>query len=151
MKKNIIILISLLMIITGFILFQQSNNKNVEINSKIIIYYFFKEPWGEKCEKIKNYTNEVINKTFSTEQKNNHLEFKLINYNKDKGKQKKYKITEKSMILVKFKENKELEYKVLNKARNIIDDENEFKKYLNSEIKKFNMMTNENKKVKNYE
>lgn len=132
MKKNILLLLSLFTLI-GLNLSCIAASK-----SKTIVYYFWSNPRCISCKKIEAYTQETLNTKFSKELNNGSMEFKIIDYSKDISFQKKYGLYTKSVVLSKIENNKEVKSKNLDKIWIKLNNESDFKKYVETEIKNFN-------------
>ena len=132
MKKNILLSLGLFILI-GISISCIAANK-----SKTVVYYFWSNPRCISCKKIENYTKDTLNTTFSKELKNGSIEFKVVDYSKDKSFQKKYGLYTKSVVLSKIENNKEIKCKNLDKIWTKLNNEADFKKYIETEIKNFN-------------
>ena len=106
-------------------------------NSKTIVYYFWSKPRCISCKKIEAYTQEAVNENFSKELQDGSLEFQIIDYSKDKTKQKKYGLFTKSVVLSKIENGKEVRYKNLDKVWTKLNNEGDFKEYIKIEIENF--------------
>lgn len=132
MKKFILLSIGLLLVF-GIIVpcFAQADTKT-------IVYYFWSKPRCISCKNIESYTQEAVNENFSKELKDGSMEFKIIDYSKDKAKQKKYGLFTKSVILSKVENGKETKHKNLDKIWLKLKNETKFKNYIKTEIQNFN-------------
>lgn len=131
MKKFILLSIGLL-VLFGFTIpcFAASD-------SKTVVYYFWSNPRCMSCKKIEAYTTEAVKENFAKELENGSLELKIIDYSKDKAKQKKYGLYTKSVVLSKVENGKEVKSKNLDKIWTKLNNEAEFKKYIKTEIQNF--------------
>ncbi len=131
MKKLILLFIGALLVL-GFTIpcFAESG-------SKTIVYYFWSKPRCISCKKIEAYTQEAVKDNFAKELENGSLELKIIDYSKDKAKQKNYGLYTKSVVLSKVENGKEVKNKNLDKIWTKLNNEADFKKYIKTEIQNF--------------
>lgn len=122
MKKLLLILIILL----GF--------SNVTLAAdKVNVYYFYGKPRCATCMKIEKYTQSAVESM-----KDKEVVYKGIDMEKPENSTqvKKYNLFTKSVVISKTKNNKE-QWKNLDKIWLKVGNEQEFKKYIIEEIKKF--------------
>lgn len=99
---------------------------------KINVYYFFGKPRCTTCMKIENYTKGAV-----ASMKDKDIVFKGIDMdNPNNGAMvKKYNLYTKSVIVSKVKNGKE-QWKNLDKIFLKVANEQDFKNYITTEIKK---------------
>lgn len=144
MKKLILLFVSLFLVfgcatfaITKAKTNDVSNQAQLEKGAKTIVYYFWSKPRCRSCKKIEAYTKESVEENFSSELKNGSVEFKVVDYTKDKAKQKKYGLYTKSVILSQVENGKEIKYKNLDKVWIKLNNKDNFKKYIKTEVQDF--------------
>ncbi len=100
---------------------------------KVNVYYFYGKPRCTTCVKIEKYTQSAVGSM-----KDKNIVYKSVDMEKpENGSQvKKYNLYTKSVIVSKTKNGKE-QWKNLDKIWVKLGNEQEFKKYVTSEIKKF--------------
>ena len=131
MKKNILLSFIL------FLAFTWLTPCLANANDKTIVYYFWSNPRCVSCKKIETYTQEAVNKTFSKEINDGSIEFRIIEFTKDKEKQKRYGLYTKAVVLSKVKDGKELKYKNLDKIWTKLNNKEKFENYVIDEVQKF--------------
>jgi len=103
---------------------------------KVIAYYFHGSFRCVTCQKLQQYSKEAIESNFQDELAKGRLEFKSVNVEK-KGNEHfvdDYHIYTKSLILSKVEDNKELQYKNLDKIWEYVNNKEKFSDYVVSEV-----------------
>ena len=117
-----------------------SGNKAIPVkaqaknDSKVTVYYFYGKPRCMSCKKIEAYTKEAVSSL-----NNPKVEFKAIDFDKAENKHysKDYNLYNKSVVLSKVKNGKEIKSKNLSEIWTKLGDEKAFKNYITKEIKSF--------------
>jgi thiol-disulfide isomerase/thioredoxin len=122
MKKLLLILTILL----GF-------STTVLAADKVKVYYFFGKPRCATCVKIETYTKDVVKSM-----DDNDVTYQGIDMQNSENDSlvKKYNLYNKSVILSKTKNGKE-QWKNLDQIWLKVKNEQDFKNYITTEIKKF--------------
>jgi hypothetical protein len=143
---KILLLLFFINIIVVFPLFSQTKEVKVEkkINSienkdYFIIYYFYTTYRCVSCRKIEKWSKEVIEEKFADELKTRKFKFIMKNMDDEKNSSfiQNYKLFTKSLVLVKYKNQKEESWKNLSKVWELLLNEEKFKKYIKNEIESF--------------
>lgn len=126
MIKKILLTLSLLLIFTS--------SSIAATTDQIIVYYFYGKPRCITCKKIDDYTSDVVKSLNSKD-----IVYKTLDMDATENKafKTKYKIFTKSVVLSKVKNNKEVKFKNLDKIFFKINNEEDFKEYLKTEIARF--------------
>lgn len=121
-------------LISLFLLFSFVNLANAKNNITYNLYYFMGDVRCNSCHKIESYTKEVYD-----ELNNKNINFQIINVDKKENKHfvEEYNIYAKSVVISKLVDEKEVQYKNLDKIWNYLGDREKFKSYLRSEIDSF--------------
>ena len=100
---------------------------------KINVYYFYGKPRCTTCMKIENYTKSAV-----ASMKDKNIIYQSIDMEKPENSSqvKKYNLYTKAVIISKIKNGKE-QWKNLDKIWLKVGNEQEFKKYITSEVETF--------------
>jgi len=142
-NKNIFIII-----LAAFFLFlpfnlQQKNIINrasaAESKDKIIVYYFHTNYRCASCVKIEQYSSEAVRSGFPKELKSGKIVWKVVDVDEAQSKHfvKDYQLYTKSLVIVKMKNGKQIEWKNLNKVWELLYNKNKFIVYVQDEVKKY--------------
>jgi len=103
---------------------------------KVIVYYFHTDFRCPSCKKIEAFTDEAISGNFKDALKSGKVECKIVNIEKPENKHftNDYKLLTKSVVLVGFKDGKEICHKNLEKVWELIGNKNEFIMYIRDEL-----------------
>ena len=105
----------------------------------INVYYFRGNFRCSNCYKIEEYTKEAVVKYFQDKLDLGAIVYKVINIDKKDNAHfvEDYGLYTKSVVLSKIRNNKEVEYKNLEKVWEYLDDEGKFLNYIKEEVEKF--------------
>jgi hypothetical protein len=108
-------------------------------SQKINVYYFHTSYRCPSCNMIEGLTKEAITGEFSQELEKGTITFTSINVETDMNKHfiQKYKLVSKSIIISRVLDNKEKEWKNLDKIWFLLRDPDKYKQYVLDEIKKY--------------
>ena len=106
---------------------------------KIVIYYFHGNRRCKSCKKIEAYTREAIETSFGTELENGTMEWLPVNTEQDDNEHfiEDYKLYTKSVIVSRIENEKETEWKNLEKVWRLLNDKDSFIKYITDEVQAF--------------
>ena len=104
--------------------------------NKVIAYYFHGSFRCATCQKLEQYSKKAIEANFQDELAKGTLEFKPVNVEKKENEHfvDDYQIYTKSLILSKVEDNKELQYKNLDKIWEYVNNKRKFSDYVVSEV-----------------
>ncbi|MGD9201753.1 MAG: nitrophenyl compound nitroreductase subunit ArsF family protein [Chitinispirillia bacterium] len=118
-----------------------SEKKNVKLNKvhtadKLVVYYFHTEYRCWSCNQFEKLTQEVLEESFRDEVEKRKIEFRPINVETDRNKHfiEDYKLITKSIILSLQKENRQLNWKNMDKIWTLVRDTEKFKGYIKEGI-----------------
>lgn len=103
------------------------------------VLYFHATIRCQGCLTIEDFTQKSINMSFADQLKSGKLKFKSLDFLEDANAHymDDYKFDSQALILSKKVNGKEVKFKNLDKIWDYSSDFNKFKKYLDTEIKKF--------------
>lgn len=110
-------------------------DKQPQVNDKIIVYYFHGTNRCQSCMAIERFTRESVEANFAKELKSGEVEFRSINVEETGNNHyvKDYKLYTRSVIISDVVQGKEKRWKNLQKVWELIRQENEFKTYVKKE------------------
>jgi len=106
---------------------------------RVIVYYFHTTYRCSTCFAMEQYTQEAVEKGFAKELGEGRLEFKVINIDEPASSHfiNDYRLTTKSVVVVKIKKNKQADWKNLDKIWDLVQDKPKFIKYIQDEVKAY--------------
>ena len=117
---------------------------NSELNSKsdkdyVKVIYFHGDFRCTTCNRLEKFTKETVRETFKKELKNQLVKLEIINFDKDENKHftDDYNLFNQALIVVKYKNGKQKEWKNLEKIWEYSGDQSKFSDYVEKEIKKY--------------
>ncbi|MBF0360336.1 MAG: hypothetical protein HQK49_04955 [Oligoflexia bacterium] len=118
---------------------REIKTKEVINPNRIIVYYFHGNARCYSCLKIEKLTKETIDEKFQNELQQGFIQWQVVNVDDLKNRHfiKDFKLYTKSVILFLIKENKQKEWKNLQKVWEYLQDEKEFKLYVQREVTLF--------------
>lgn len=122
---------------------QQKNIINfafaAEPKDKITVYYFHTSYRCSNCVKIEKYSSEAVQSGFPKELKDGKIVWKVVNVEKEPNKHfiKDYQLYTKSLVIVKMKNGKQIEWKNLNKIWELLYNKSKFIGYVQDEVKNY--------------
>jgi hypothetical protein len=107
-------------------------------NEQVIAYYFHGTVRCETCLRIEKQAREAIEQKFPLEIAAKRIVFKPVNYDKPENAHymKDYKLPCPSLVLVRQKDGKDREWKLLDKTWEHIENPVKFNEYLVAEVDK---------------
>jgi len=108
-------------------------------NSKVIAFYCHGNFRCTTCRAIEKYSGEAIEKYFSKELSTGKLEFKAVNVEEEENRHyiKDYQLFSRSLILVLFKDDKQVKWKNLKEVWIHAGDKEKFNQYVKDEVEEF--------------
>ena len=108
-------------------------------NSKVIAFYCHGNFRCTTCRAIEKYSGEAIEKYFSKELSTGKLEFKAVNVEEEENRHyiKDYQLFSRSLILVLFKDDKQVKWKNLKEVWIHVGDKEKFYQYVKDEVEGF--------------
>jgi len=117
---------------------QASTTGNVR-SAKVIAYYFHGNFRCVSCRKLEAVSHEAVTGGFPDELKRGDLQWQAVNVEQPENEHfaSDYRLFSRSLVLVKFKNGKQVEYKTLTKAWELLTDDAALKKYVQSEVRSY--------------
>ena len=117
---------------------QASTTDNVR-SAKVIAYYFHGNFRCVSCRKLESVSHEAVTTGFPEELREGDLQWRAVNVEQPENEHfaSDYRLFSRSLVLVKFKNGKQVEYKTLLKAWELLSDEAALKKYVQSEVRSY--------------
>ena len=108
-------------------------------NSKLIAYYFHGTFRCTTCQTIEKYSHDAIYQYFPKELSTGKLEFKPVNVEEGEPRHyiKDYQLFSKSLIIVLFKDDKQVKWKNLKEVWIHVGDKDKFFRYVKDEVEGF--------------
>jgi len=105
--------------------------------TKVVAYYFHLTARCTTCRTIESYSREVIEERFAGELTKGRLEYKMVNVQLPENRHfvKDYQLFTKSLVLVRFENGKQAEYKVLNDTWQLVGDKQSMQAYVEREVR----------------
>ncbi len=106
-------------------------------SEKFIVYYFMTTMRCPSCHKIENWTHSTVTEKFAEEIKAGKIEWKIVNIDEKANEHfiKEYSIFTKTVIVSKIVDGKEVSWKNLDKVWQLLSNQDNFQKYIESELK----------------
>jgi len=105
----------------------------------VVVYYFMTTQRCPSCRAIEAYTKEAIEKGFSDALKKSDMVWRMVNVDESGNSHfiKDFQLYTKSVVLVKFRDGKQVSWKNLDKVWSLLGDQNQFIAYIINEVKSF--------------
>lgn len=110
-----------------------------KIDRHIKAYYFHGNFRCYSCKKIEQFSRESIETYFAEQLKNGLLTFQAINTDQPENKHfiQDYQLVTKSLVLVEYKNGKQVKWKNLEKVWQLLNNEEAFSNYVKTETEKY--------------
>lgn len=104
--------------------------------SKVVLYYFRGNVRCPTCRKFEAYSDEVLQQTFANELHSGSLEWQVINVEEPGNKHfiNDYRLFSKSLVLVKFHNGRQAEWKNLTRIWELVRNKDAFVQYIQDEV-----------------
>ncbi len=108
-------------------------------NPDVVVYYLHNSVRCIKCKKFETYTQQVLSEFFAEPLRQGTIQWRMLNVDNPQNEHfiNDYKLITKSVVLARFKEGKQSEWKNLEKIWQVVDDEAAYKNYIKDEILNF--------------
>ena len=102
----------------------------------MIAYYFHATVRCQTCKAIEAYSREAIEQAFAEDLKKGAIEWRPINIQAPENRHfvQDFRLYTRSLILVKVRDGKQVEWKNLDKVWDLVRDKGEFLKYVQSNV-----------------
>ena len=117
---------------------QASTTDNVR-SAKVVAYYFHGNFRCVSCRKLEAVSHDAVTAGFPDELKRGDLQWRAVNVEQPENEHfaSDYRLFSRSLVLVKFKDGKQVEYKTLMKAWELLSDDAALKKYVQTEVRSY--------------
>ena len=107
-----------------------------ELSSKVIVYYFYGTARCATCMKFESFSKEALGAAFSESLEEGLLEWRAVNVDEpDNGHfVSDYQLYSKSIVVVKMRDGKQVEWKNLKRIWKLVRDKQVFVKYIQDEV-----------------
>ena len=104
-----------------------------------VVYYFMTTQRCQNCMKIESYTKEAVQEQFSEKLNNETMILKIVNVDEPQNQHfiHDYQLYTKSVVLVRYRDGKQVEWKNLEQVWNFLGDKTAFKEYVVREVNAF--------------
>lgn len=104
--------------------------------SKIVLYYFHGTARCATCIKFESFTQEALQGAFAEKLNSGEMEWKMVNVDEPNNKHfvDEYGLYTKSIVIVKIRNGKMVEWKNLKKIWELVGEKNVFVKYIRDEV-----------------
>ena len=133
--------IALLMACAGFGLsgnasFAADNAAPAVSSDYVQAYYFHATRRCATCIKLEQSSRGAIETNFKDQLKNGTLRFNEINFDEPENRHflQDYKLTYRALVIVRYKDGKQVTYKNLEKIWQLVGSEQEFSDYVKTEV-----------------
>lgn len=119
-------------------LFAQDNNTATN-NIVVKVYYFHGNHRCNTCNTIESLSKTAVQNSFANEIQNGQVKWEVLNFEKKANKKymKQFQLFSSSLIMVKYKDGKEIEWKSCEKIWEYVRNESDFIKYVQKEVKSY--------------
>jgi hypothetical protein len=104
-----------------------------------VVYYFMTTQRCPSCMKIEAYTKEAVQLHFADALKKGKIVWSMINIDQTENNHfiEDYQLFTKSVVLVKIRDGKQVEWENLDRVWELLNDKTGFQEYVTDEVKKF--------------
>ncbi len=116
-----------------------SSQKPIENNFKVVTYLFHKTHRCPSCNTIEDLTTKTLNKYFSAELQKKELEFISINVDEPQNRHyiEDYQLFTISLVIALYDGNREEKWQNLDKVWVYLNDQEKFSQYIMTSIKSY--------------
>ena len=108
-------------------------------SKRVAVYYFHNTVRCATCLRMEDFSGFAIQAGFPDELKSGQIEWRVVNMQMPENKHfvEKFRIHMSSLVIVRFKDEKQVEWRNLEKIWDHVGDMNDFVKYVQSNVKAF--------------
>lgn len=112
------------------------NSETPSMENGLIVYYFYGNKRCATCKTIEANTNEVLTKDFKDELASGLIQLRLVNLDKPENAHfvEDYAIISSSVLICRFKDGEEQEWKNLTEVWPLADKKEAFVEYVRKEM-----------------
>ncbi len=117
----------------------QSTSTTVDAKPKVIAYYFHGNFRCVSCRKLESVSQEAVINGFPDELKRGELQWAAVNVEQSENEHfiADYRLFSRALVIVRYRNGRQVEYKNLMKAWELLQDDEALKKYVQSEVRAF--------------
>ena len=106
---------------------------------KVVVYYFHGDRRCKTCNAIESNSKALLDLVFAEQMKSGTIEWRVRNTDEKKHAhfEKDFNLLFGSVVAVKMKDGKQVEWKNLQKVWELVWDKDEFNSYLETEVKAY--------------
>ena len=115
-------------------------NELVKPNADVdVVYYFMTSQRCQNCINIEAYTKEAVQENYKDMLSNNKMLWKMVNVDESQNRHfiQDYQLFTKSVVLVRYRDGKQVEWKNLDQVWNLLGDKAAFQDYIVKEVESF--------------
>lgn len=118
---------------------QQPSSTATDAKTKVIAYYFHGNFRCVSCRKLESVSRQAVMTGFPEELSQGEVRWAAVNVEQGENGHfiSDYRLFSRSLVLVRFKDGKQVEYKNLIRAWELLQDDEALKKYVQSEVRAF--------------
>jgi N-dimethylarginine dimethylaminohydrolase len=107
--------------------------------AKVVAYYFHGDFRCVSCRKLEAVSQKAVMSGFSEELQRGDLQWQTVNVEKSENEHfiSDYRLFSRSLVIVKFKDGKQVQYKTLMKAWELLQDDEALKMYVQYEVRAY--------------
>ena len=132
---------TLLIVLTGALVFCGASLAADEFakagpSDYVQAYYFHATYRCKTCTTLEQYSRESIEENFKDQLGNNTLRFKEVNFDEPDNRHflQDYGLTYRALVLVRYKDGKQVTYKNLEKIWQLVGSKADFSNYVKTEV-----------------
>lgn len=105
----------------------------------VVAYYFHGKTRCPTCQSIEAYAQEAVQGGFADQLKAGSLEWKVVNFDEPANEhfQKDYELAAPSVVLVRFQEGKQADWKNLPEVWELVGDKKAFLEFVTKSVREF--------------
>ncbi len=122
---------------TGISQQASTEGANLDISqAKVVAYYFHGNFRCVSCRKLESLAYEAVINGFAEEIKRGDLQWRAVNVEERENEHfiSDYRLFSRALVVVRFKDGKQVAYKNLMRAWELLRDDEALKKYVQSEV-----------------
>ena len=106
---------------------------------KVVVYYFHGDRRCKTCNAIESNSKALLDSVFAEQMKSGTIEWRVRNTDEKEHAhfEKDFNLLFGSVVAVKMKDGKQVEWKNLQKVWELVWDKDEFNSYLETEVKAY--------------
>lgn len=101
-----------------------------------VVYYFMTTQRCPSCMKIEAFTKEAVERDFASRLKDGTMIWKMVKVDETANRHfiQDYRLYTKSVVLVRYRDGKQVAWKNLDEVWNLLGDETAFQNYIVKEV-----------------